>query len=75
MTLRIYTNGTIQLDGRSTSLAVSQRPDYTMVYTNEGNFVEFEMPHRHYSLASDNPASGCAGLAQFEADIRALEVK
>lgn len=53
-----------------------QRKDKTLVYTPEnltgGTYKEHVMPHERYSLAHPNPASGVAGVLQFEADIRNL---
>lgn len=76
--LTIYTNGTIFIDGADTGLGVSQTRDGTQVYTRaailggaHSNFVH-TMPHARYSIAHDKPASGAAGRAQFEADIRSL---
>lgn len=75
MSISIDTSNRINLDGHSTGLAVTQRQDGTVVYTPEGigrPYAEHKMPHARYSLAHDAPASGAAGRAQFEMDIRAL---
>lgn len=73
--LSIDTSNRITIDGQVTGLAVTQRRDGTVVYTPEGinkAYAEHKMPHARYSTAHDAPASGAAGRAQFEADIRAL---
>jgi hypothetical protein len=75
MSIAIDTANRIHLDGQPTGLAVTQRRDGTVVYTPEGfstAYREHRMPHARYSLAHDAPASGAAGRAQFEADLRAL---
>lgn len=76
--MQIYENGQIG----NTGLGVSQTKDGTVVYTREKrnlytskierHYKEHAMPHQRYSLAHDNPASGVAGRAQFEADITTL---
>ncbi len=73
--LTIDTSNRISIDGQSTGLAVTQRRDGTVVYTPEGigrAHADHKMPHARYSTAHDKPASGAAGRAQFEADIRDL---
>ena len=73
--ITIDTANRISLDGQQTGLAVTQRASGTVVYTPEGigrKYAEHAMPQARYSLAHNAPASGAAGLAQFEADIRAL---
>ena len=79
MTLRVYTNGQIQLDNHPISLFVTQGKHGTIVYTQADKLVpggkrtEHPMPHKRYTLAydtSDKP--NVAGCLQFEADIRAL---
>lgn len=77
MTITIDTANRISIDGRAVGLSVTQRANGTVVYTPENratgdNYAEHKMPHARYSLAHDNPTSGAAGRAQFEADIRAL---
>lgn len=73
--LSIDTSNRITIDGQVTGLAVTQRRYGTVVYTPEGistTYKEHKMQHARYSTAHDAPASGVAGRAQFEADIRAL---
>ena len=79
MTLRVFTNGQIQLDNHPISLFVTQCRHGTIVYTPADKLVpggkrtEHPMPHKRYTLAydtSDKP--NVAGALQFEADIRAL---
>lgn len=62
-------------DLMNTGLQVTQTKAGTVVYTPERpgqHYSEHKMPQARYSLAHDKPASGAAGRAQFEADIRAL---
>ena len=82
MTLRVYTNGQIQLDNHPISLFVTQGKHGTIVYTPADKLVpggkrtEHPMPHKRYTLAydiSDKP--NVAGGLQFEADIRELLTK
>lgn len=75
--LTIYMNRAISIDGRDTGLGVSQTQSCTKVYTRENilggvAYREHTMPHARYSTAHDAPASGAAGRAQFEVDVRAL---
>lgn len=71
MSVTIYTNGVIAIDGRLAGLSVSQTSAGTRVInTIDGSTVP--MPCGRYSLAGDTPASGVAGRAQFDADILAL---
>ena len=71
MSVTIYTNGVIAINGRMAGLSVSQTPAGTSVInTIDGSTVQ--MPCNVYSLAGDAPASGVAGRAQFDADILAL---
>lgn len=77
MSMTIDTANRISIDGHFIGLAVTQRRDGTVVYTPESivsgtSYAEHKMPHARYSLAHGAPASGAAGRAQFEADIRAL---
>ncbi|KCB25144.1 hypothetical protein [Bordetella hinzii] len=75
MTLQVDTSGAIIIDGQDTGLGLSQRKDGSVVYTRERvgvRYMEHTMPHGRYSAAHDAPASGAAGRAQLEADIRAL---
>lgn len=77
MSITIDTADRIAIDGIQTGLAVVQRGEGTVVYTPESRlsnttYAEHKMPSQRYSLAHAAPASGVAGRAQFEADIRAL---
>ena len=75
MTLQISTAGDIIIDGRKTGLKVAQNREGTIVYSaSHGgkDYREHKMPHARYSTAHDAPASGAAGRAQLETDIRAL---
>jgi hypothetical protein len=56
---------------------VTQRREGSVVYTPEciiigRKYQEHTMPHARYSTAHDKTASGAAGRAQFEADVREL---
>lgn len=77
MSITIHTDNSVSLDGVATGLKVTQDRRGTIVYTPESRLMktaykEHQMPHARYSLAHDAPASGAAGRAKFEADIRAL---
>ena len=77
MCITIDTSNRIVIDGTRTGLAVVQRGNGTVVYTPESrisntSYVEHKMPYPRYSLAHDAPASGVAGRAQFEANVKAL---
>lgn len=87
MTMTIYTDNSIDLDGQRTGLRVTQRRDGTVVYSADHggvNYREYKMPHPRYSLVHDNPKPmhatpelaakfpPAAGRAQFEADLRAM---
>lgn len=77
MTIAIDTQGRIAIDHVQTGLAVEQRKDGTLIYTPESlaagvAYAEHKMPHERYSTAHDAPASGVAGCAQLEADLREL---
>lgn len=75
MTITLYTNGFLSLDGADTGLGVSQQQFGTVVFKREKldgsqKYEVVPMPHQRYSLAFDNPASGAAGRTQFEEDLR-----
>lgn len=72
--IKIDTSNRISIDGVETGLALTQRASGTVIYTPEGRSVyrEHKMPHTRYSTAHDAPASGAAGRAQLEIDVRAL---
>ena len=79
MSLRVFTNGQIQLDNHEIPLWVTQGRHGTIVYTPADKLVpggkrtEHPMPHQRYTLAYDTSAKpNVAGCLQFEADIRAL---
>ena len=74
MSMTIYTNGAIELDGQATGLHVRQKETGTVVYPSGyvgSGAVRVRMPHERYSLAHDAPASSVPGRAQFEQDLRA----
>ena len=65
MSIQIYTNGHIIIDGEDTGLGVCQCVNGTEVYDrNEQRPVK--MPNNRYTLSS------IKGQAKFEADIRAI---
>ena len=75
--IQIDASNRIVLDGRDTGLALVQRASGTVIYTPESRasgaqYREHKMPHARYSTAHDAPASGAAGRAQLESDVRAL---
>lgn len=75
--LQHATDNSLILDGRDTGLKLTQRRDGTVIYTpasysNGRAYREHQMPHARYSTAHDAPATGAAGRAQLEADVRAL---
>ena len=75
MTIQFDTTNRIILDGEYAGLAVIQRRDGTVICTPEGittKYAEHKMPHARYSTAHDKPASGAAGRAQLEIDVREL---
>lgn len=76
MTMEIYANtNEIMIDGQRSGFRVTQRKGGTVVYSCDSfgnNYREHPMPHARYALSHDHPASGAAGRAQFEADIRHL---
>jgi hypothetical protein len=73
--LKIDTSGSILIDGRDTGLKLIQRRVGSVIYTLEGisrAYVEHKMPYARYSTTHDAPASGVAGRADFERDLKAL---
>ena len=77
MSITIYENGSISIDGQDTGLGVSQGRYGTEVYTREGAgrvYKKHEMPAARYVLGSESPITkpGVATRAQFEKDIRSL---
>lgn len=77
MSMTLYTNGFLSLDGNDTGLGVSQVQEGTIVFKREKldgsqKYEVVPMPHSRYALSHDKPASGAAGRAQFEADLRQL---
>lgn len=75
MTIRICSDNEIEIDGVKTGLKVTQAEKRTIVYTPEGlgkRYKEHSMSSKRYSLAHDAPASGAAGRAKFESDIRMM---
>lgn len=84
MTMTIYTDGNVVIDGRHTGLHVTQRRDGTVLYRPEVSalaarslrcepqpYQEITLPHKRYSLAHPKPLSGNPGCDQLEADVRA----
>jgi hypothetical protein len=68
--LQIDTQGHILLDGERTGFSVIQTQEKTKVFHHhQGEPIEIQMPRVRYSLACDAPASGVAGLADFETDL------
>ena len=77
MSITIYENGSISIDGSDTGLGVSQGPNGTEVYTREAKGRRYQrhpMPSNRYLLGSDSPITkpGVATRTQFEEDIRSL---
>lgn len=75
--LTIDTANRITLDGRAIGLGLIQRASGTVIYTPEDRlagrtYAEHQMPHPRYSTAHDSPASGAAGRAKLEVDLREL---
>ena len=71
MSIQIYTNGNIDIDNQSTGLSVYQeRTGTTVVVVDTGRKIE--LPINRYALSCDKPASGAAGRADFERDLRAV---
>lgn len=75
MSLQIDTANSIIIDGRDTGLRIRQAAERTVIYTPETRsqaYREHEMPRPRYATSHDAPASGVAGRAQLESDLRAL---
>lgn len=77
MSITIYENGSISIDGSDTGLGVSQGPNGTEVFTREApgrKYHAHKMPTRRYQLGTDSERSkpGVATRSQFEKDIRSL---
>jgi hypothetical protein len=77
MTITIDTSNRIAIDHVQTGLAISQTQSGTVVYKPESRatgqvYEVIPMPNVRYSTAHDAPASGAAGRAQLEQDIRAV---
>jgi hypothetical protein len=69
--LQINTHNEIIVDGKNTGMTVKQTSEKTLVrFYYHSEVFELPMRHKRYSLVTDNPASGIAGLSQFEKDIR-----
>ena len=68
--MKLYTNGMIEIDDEWIGLYVYQDQAGTRVLDKSANVVK--MPQDRYALSHDHPASGVAGRAQFEQDIRNL---
>lgn len=75
MSLRLYANNEIQLDGKATGLHLSQGRFGTEVYSpsRAGQpYRKHAMPAERYSTTSDLTKPGTAGVSQLEEDLRAL---
>lgn len=75
--LQIATDNSLILDGRDTGLKLVQCADRTVVYTPDNRLTETPfrahlMPFDRYATSHRAPASGVAGCAQLEADLRVL---
>lgn len=73
--LRISDNADIIIDGHFTGLKIAQRLTGTCVYTPQDVGQQYrlhQLPHPRYATSHDRPASGVPGVAQLEADVRAL---
>lgn len=76
MSITIYTNGSITLDGQDAGLGVSQGKYGTEVYVREGPgraYQALQMPRKRYALsqAGTSPNKN-PGRDQFEADLRVV---
>lgn len=68
--IQINTHNQILIDGKRTGLSVKQLAHGTVVTHYYGSEVfTVPMPYSRYSLAHDAPATGIAGLSQFERDV------
>ncbi len=76
MSLRLYDNGEIQLDGQATGLHLSQGKFGTEVYSpaKAGRpYRKHAMPAPRYNTTTDTYLKpGVVGVSQLEADLRAL---
>ncbi len=70
MTMTIYANGRILLDGKATGYGVRQDRYMTHVYRLDGG-PRLNLPRLVYSLAANKPGSGNPGREDFERDLRA----
>ncbi|MEY4427216.1 MAG: hypothetical protein RL535_1514 [Pseudomonadota bacterium] len=71
MTVKIYTNGRIELDGQDTGLGVFQHLAGSHICRRENVFKgiahsEIKMPRNRYTLSTDS------GRAEFDSDIRSI---
>lgn len=85
MSMRLFTNNAVEIDGKMTGLFVTQERWGTRVYTPEkkeggqwtGETTDHLMPYRRYNLAQRR-VPGCGipegngSREDFEADVRAL---
>lgn len=67
MSIVIYTNGNISINGADTGLSVSQTKDGTLLFKANGEAVQ--LPHNRYALSCSSPASGVPGRVEFERDL------
>lgn len=81
MSIKIYENGDVYLDGNRSGLRTGQRGHGTVVYFTDafgGNYKEYKMPSIRYTFANDettqplNNKPALPGRIQFEKDIREL---
>lgn len=67
MSIVIYTNGKISINGADTGLSVSQTKDGTLLIKANGEAVQ--LPQNRYALSCSKPASGVPGRDEFERDL------
>jgi len=68
--LQIDNTNRVLLDGQPTGFSVIQTAEKTKVYSwSSGEPLEIDMPLVRYSLSCNKPASGVAGLSDFEKDL------
>ncbi|MFN8994211.1 MAG: hypothetical protein ACK5X3_11210, partial [Pseudomonadota bacterium] len=65
MSIVIYTNGNISINGADTGLSVSQTNDGTLLF-KVANGEAVQLPRNRYALSCSNPASGVPGRVEFE---------
>lgn len=75
--LQISNTNNIIVDGIDTKFSLKQEPSSTVIFTPENQlkgvaYQVHQMPHVRYSTTHDAPASGVAGCAQLEQDLKKL---